>query len=186
MANNFFDFTGGTTGKWEVLKMDTVTGDGLAHVTHIDVLESSITKTNTGLWVLKGFTSNVRYVEKEEKEKLISIQAELGRPIATCAALIPIRKSETWWALAQDERRKIFESKSHHTQTGLNYLPAVARKLYHCRDINEPFDFITWFEYAPGDADFFEELVHQLRQTEEWTYIDREIDIRLKLVSPPF
>ena len=38
---------------------------------------------------------------------------------------------------------------------------------------------ITWFEYAPQDCDAFEELVRKLRRTEEWRYVDREIDIRL-------
>src|SRR2546428_7160638 len=33
-----------------------------------------------------------------------------------------------------------------------SYLPAIARRLYHCRDLGEPFDFLTWFEYAPADA----------------------------------
>jgi hypothetical protein len=55
----------------------------------------------------------------------------------------------------------------------------VARRLLHGRDLSEPFDFLTWFEYAPEHAHAFEELVHRLRETEEWTYIEREIDIRL-------
>ncbi len=33
----------------------------------------------------------------------------------------------------------------------MRYLLAVARRLYHCRDLGEPFDFLTWFEYAPQD-----------------------------------
>jgi chlorite dismutase len=93
--------------------------------------------------------------------------------------LIPIRKTDAWWALAQDERRAIFEDRSRHIGVGLEYLPAVARRLHHCRDLGEPFDFLTWFEYAPEDAGAFEELVRRLRQTEEWRYVDREIDIRL-------
>lgn len=72
------------------------------------------------------------------------------------------------------------ENKSQHTQTGMKYLPAIARKLFHSRDIGEPFDFLTWFEYAPTDADAFEELLVALRKTEEWNYVDREIDIRLE------
>ncbi|MFN8889797.1 MAG: chlorite dismutase, partial [Cyclobacteriaceae bacterium] len=59
---------------------------------------------------------------------------------------------------------------------------AIARKLYHCRDIGEPFDFLTWFEYAPEHATAFEDLVGKLRETEEWKYVDREIDIRLTRV----
>jgi hypothetical protein len=73
----------------------------------------------------------------------------------------------------------IFEERSHHITIGLRYLPAVARRLYHCHDLGEPFDFLTWFEYAPADAEVFEELVGTLRETEEWTYVEREIDIRL-------
>jgi hypothetical protein len=61
-------------------------------------------------------------------------------------------------------------------------LPAIARKLYHCRDIGQPFDFLTWFEYAPEHEDIFEELVVSLRSTDEWKYVEREIDIRLKKV----
>lgn len=103
-----------------------------------------------------------------------------GMPEATCAALIPIHKSHEWWQLSQDERRDIFEEQSHHIATGLNYLPAIARRLLHSRDLEEPFDFLTWFEYAPADARAFEELVTKLRGTREWVYVDREVDIRLQ------
>ncbi len=82
--------------------------------------------------------------------------------------------------MAQDERRAIFEDRSRHTALGLQYLPAVARQLYHCRDLGEPFDFLTWFEYAPEHAAAFEELVAALRATAEWTYVEREVDIRLE------
>jgi len=44
----------------------------------------------------------------------------------------------------------------------------VARQLYHCRDLSEPFDFLTYFEYGPADSAAFEELVAMLRRTEEW------------------
>jgi chlorite dismutase len=93
--------------------------------------------------------------------------------------LIPITKAPTWWALPQDERRAIFEERSRHIATGLRYLPAVARRLHHGYDLGEPFDFLTWFEYAPADAAAFEELVEMLRATEEWRYVVREIDLRL-------
>ena len=81
--------------------------------------------------------------------------------------------------LTQEERRNIFEKKSHHIGEAVKYLPSVARQLYHSRDIGEPFDFLTWFEYAPRHSEEFEELVRTLRQTEEWLHVDREIDIRL-------
>ncbi|HKS50812.1 MAG TPA: chlorite dismutase family protein, partial [Pseudonocardiaceae bacterium] len=84
-----------------------------------------------------------------------------------------------WWGLAQDERRELFEERSHHIAIGLEYLPAVARRLYHGHDLDECFDFLTWFEYGPQNAPVFEELVSRLRATPEWEYVDREVDIRL-------
>ncbi len=97
------------------------------------------------------------------------------------AALIPIRKSQAWWDLPQDERRAVFEQRSHHIATGLKYLPAIARRLHHGRDLDEPFDFLTWFEFAPSDSSGFGELVAMLRETQEWSYVEREVDLRLTL-----
>src|SRR5262249_28475314 len=114
-----------------------------------------------------------------EHDELAARQPPLGRPGSTRAALIPIKKSEAWWELAQDERRRIFEESSRHLATSLEYLPAVARRLHHGRDLGEPFDFLTWFEFAPEDAADFEELVRRLRATEEWSYVEREVDLRL-------
>jgi hypothetical protein len=81
--------------------------------------------------------------------------------------------------LSQDERRAIFEEQSRHIGIGLTYLPAVARRLHHSRELGEPFDLLTWFEYAPEQSRDFEELVRKLRNTAEWDYVDREVDIRL-------
>ncbi|TRX29698.1 chlorite dismutase family protein [Flavobacterium franklandianum] len=179
MINTIFDFIGDDSGEWKVTSITTIKGNPITAVSHLTKASSNLVQSDEGIWTLKGIVSNLRYTEKEEKEKLVAVQEDLGRPNATLAAFIPIRKSEAWWNLAQDERRKIMENKSQHTQTGMKYLPAIARKLFHSRDIGEPFDFLTWFEYSPTDADAFEELLVALRKTEEWTYVDREIDIRL-------
>jgi hypothetical protein len=132
-------------------------------------------------WTLRGITSNERYVMRSEKTQLVGRQEGLGRSAATLAALIPIRKTAAWWALTQDERREVFEAQSAHIAIGLRYLPAIARRLHHCRDLgpDEPFDFLTWFEYAPQDEAAFERLLDALRESPEWRYVDREIDIRL-------
>jgi hypothetical protein len=61
----------------------------------------------------------------------------------------------------------------------MQYLPAVARRLYHGRDLDEPFDFLTWFEYAPETRLRSRRLVSRLRATPEWDYVEREVDIRL-------
>jgi hypothetical protein len=63
-----------------------------------------------------------------EHDLLVAKQPPLGRHHAICAALIPIRKTGAWWALAQDERRRIFEDTAKQFTTGLQYLPAIARR----------------------------------------------------------
>jgi chlorite dismutase len=178
----FTTFRGGQSGGWRVISIAGVKGETLPHVSAVSVIASQaialpLLPSQTS-WRLAGVISHLRYVERPEKEQLAALQAGLGRPEASCAALIPIRKSQAWWELAQDERRRIFEEKSRHIAGTLKYLPAIARQLYHCRDLGEPFDFLTWFEYAPEHADF-EELVAMLRATEEWTYVEREVDVRL-------
>jgi hypothetical protein len=86
--------------------------------------------------------------------------------------------------LTQDERREVFEAQSKHIGIGMRYLPAIARRLHHCRDLDrgEPFDFLTWFEYARADSQAFEDLLGALRNTPEWAYVDREVDVRLERV----
>jgi chlorite dismutase len=161
--------------------MQSVKGEALDSVPRLDIVSADkIDPAAPANWTLRALISNIRYATRSELTALQATQEALGRPAATRAALIPIKKSSAWWALAQDERRAIFEDHSRHTATGLQYLPAIARQLYHCRDLDEPFDFLTWFEYAPEHAAAFEELVVALRATAEWTYVEREIDIRLE------
>lgn len=183
MTTRLFGFAGGDAGRWQVLSMNTLAGEPLASVRALDVLEGDTCQTQARRWVLRGITSNERYVTREEKENLVAKQQGLGRPQSTCAAIIPLRKSVDWWALTQDERRKIFEDQSRHIAIGMNYLPAIARRLHHCRDLgpDEPFDFITWFEFAEADMAAFDEMLKALRASPEWQYVDREMDIRLRL-----
>jgi hypothetical protein len=173
-------FVGARTGRWRVERLETIAGEPLASASHVEVPEGpSAAGQVDAAWVLRGVTSNERYVNRDEQRELSSRQDPLGRPESTRAALIPITKSEAWWELAQDERRRIFEESSHHVATGLEYLPEIARRLHHGRDLGEPFDFLTWFEFAPEHASAFEELLVRLRATEEWTFVEREIDLRL-------
>ena len=180
----FTTFRGGQSGAWRVVSQAAVKGAGLLPTPALSIVDAEsialpILPSQTS-WRLAGVASHVRYTERAEKEQLVADQAGLGRAEATCAALIPIRKSQAWWELTQEERRRIFEDKSRHIAGSLKYLPAIARQLYHCRDLGEPFDFLTWFEYDPANAALFEELVAMLRATEEWTYVEREVDLRLE------
>jgi hypothetical protein len=176
-------FVGGDTGGWRVDRIVAVRGLPLDAVAAVSVVENeSVAAPHSG-WVLRGAVSYERYVTRAEHEQLAARQAPLGRPEATNAALIPISKSARWWSLAQDERRAIFEEQGKHIATSLPYLPAIARRLHHGRDLGEPFDFLTWFEYAPEHADDFEQLVAVLRDGPEWEYVVREVDLRLTRIG---
>lgn len=174
-------FIGGDSiGEWRIQRTDPVVGESLPAAERLAVIEGEEVHLPAGAdWTLRGVTSYERYVNEAEKAALAASQPELGRPEATRAALIPVKKSEEWWNLTHEARRGIFEESSHHIATSLEYLPRVARRLHHGRDLREPFDFLTWFEYAPAHSEAFEELVGKLRETEEWAYVERQVDIRL-------
>ena len=180
----FTVFRGGQSGAWRVTRFAPVKGAALSPTPALSVVHSltitlPILPSSTS-WRLAGVASHLRYTERAEKKQLDADRSEIGRPEATHAALIPIKKSAAWWELTQEERRQIFEDRSHHIANSQKYLPTIARQLYHSRDLGEPFDFLTWFEYAPADADAFEELVRTLRATEEWRHVEREVDIRME------
>lgn len=180
LAQSLFSFVAGAAGDWHIARMNVICGQGLPAARSLSMVRGDASAGRDGaVWVLRGVTSNLRYTTGAERTALVSRQAGLGRSEARCAALIPISKNEKWWQLAQDDRRRIFEETSHHIAIGYRYLPAIARQLHHCRDLGEPFDFLTWFEYDASDEAAFDELVARLRATEEWRYIDREVDIRL-------
>lgn len=171
-------FIGGAHGDWRVTAHSAVAGPALPQVGAITACEGELTGLEP-VWTLRGVASHLRYTTRQEREDLVARQEGLGRPESSCAAMIPLRKSAAWWALAQDERRRIMVDTSQHFSVGMRYLPAVARKLYQSRDLGEDFDFITWFEYAPQHAAAFDELLRALRSTKEWDYVDREVDFRM-------
>lgn len=182
MATRLFSFIGGDTGQWRVAKIEAIVGEPLSDVRKLDIAAGAASSSDPrAAWVLRGITSNERYVVREERNQIVAKLLDLGRPKATCAALIPIRKNEAWWSLTQDERLSIFREQSNHTRIGLQYYPELARRLHHCRDLSEsePFDFLTWFEYEPAQEARFNKLLAALRAIEEWKYVEREVDIRL-------
>lgn len=173
-------FVGGATGRWRVERSIAVRGSPLAPVACLAHVETEGSAALDGAtWVLHGVRSNERYVTRDEKTRLLAPQQGLGRSQATSAALIPMSKTKAWWELSQDERRAIMEERSHHIGIGSRYLPAIARRLFHGRDLGAEFDFLTWFEFAPADTPRFDDLLGALRATEEWTYVEREVELRL-------
>jgi hypothetical protein len=176
-------FAAGKFGAWRIDRIAPVIGESLADAPRLDVVEGAHAAHRSPFaWTFRGATSNTRYTTRAELDQLVARQEGLGRRTATQAALIPIGKTEAWWAMAQDERRAVFEEDSRHIAIGLRYLPGIARRLHHSREFGEDFDFLTWFEYAAQDAPAFEELVQSLRATSEWQFVDREVNIRLSLL----
>ena len=172
-----FTFTGGSAGAWAIDRMVPVAGEPLPDGSDRLEVVAGAPLAIGSIWTLRGVTSNARYTTKAEAQTLSAKQPPLGRADAKRAVLIPIRKSEAWWALAQDERREIYEERSNHTTIGMHYLPRVARRLHHSRDLGEPFDFLTWFEFAPEHETAFIELLGRLREREEWHYVEREVEV---------
>lgn len=182
MSTRLYSFMGGNAGRWRVTESRAITGAPLPAVRRLDIIAGIGTPDDPQVaWTLRGITSHERYVVGEERDELVARQLGLGRPEATCAALIPIRKNTAWWALTQGQRQSIFEKQSRHAGIGLQYFPTLARRLHHCRDLSEhePFDFLTWFEYTVAEESAFDALLAELRATEEWRYVEREIDIRV-------
>ena len=125
-------FVASSSGSWRIDRINPVIGEGLPAADRLEMVERPRAQANNeAVWTLRGVTSNVRYTNQNEITALAERQQGLGRPAATRAALIPIRKNEAWWALAQDERRAIFEERSHHIASAWNTCPP------------SPGDFIT-------------------------------------------
>jgi hypothetical protein len=182
MAVTRVSFVAGASGDWTIERVVAHKGEPLAPAAALRRVEGTDLLTPAeATWALHGVRSNERYLERAEKDRLVPVQAGLGRADSRRGALIPMRKSDAWWDLAQDERRALFETRSRHIEIGAAYLPAIARRLYHCRDLGGPFDFLTWFEFHERDAPAFDELLGRLRDTEEWRYVDREVEIRVRL-----
>lgn len=81
--NNHFSFVGGNEGSWQVVSCEAVVGASLETVQRINVLNLPATNLAArAVWVLQGFTSNVRYAERHEINQLRAKQEGLGRPRA--------------------------------------------------------------------------------------------------------
>lgn len=177
MTTRGYTFAAGDHGDWRIERIEAVLGERLAPAPRLAVRNAIDTPADCA-WSLSGMVSNERYVTRPEKSALLALPPAIT---PSCAALIPLRKSAAWWAMTQDERRAVFEAQSQHIAIGLELGVGISRRLHHCRDLSEngPFDFLTWFEYAPQDEARFDALLARLRASVEWRFVEREVDIRL-------
>ncbi len=179
MNDRLFHFVGGGEGQFSIEEMRAVCGESLPLASKLYV--GLGLPSWPGTFSLRGVVSHERYVTRAERSSLVLAQEAIGRKEATWGAFIPLKKSAAWWALTQDERRQIFEEDSAHIRIGMKALPRIARRLHHCRDLEEPapFDFLTWFDFRAEDTSVFDDLLAELRATEEWKYVEREVDVRV-------
>ncbi len=133
---------------------------------------------------LAGVTQHIVYTSAEQRQKLAAVSASESGP---CAVLIPIKKSDAWWSLAQDERYARFHglpSARGHYDVGSAYAARIFRRLYHARYLpGSIWDFLTYFEFPEHEAPAFRALLAELRdpaQNPEWKYVERELEIWLQ------
>lgn len=131
-------------------------------------------------WVLKGVVSSSRYIAREERDPFDTTETSFSRGEATCAALIPIRKSLDWWTLGRSDRTQLVEARTRAVNRTMRFLPAFARRLRLGQGLSEEFDSVTWFEFSQSDTPVFDDLLGALRTSEEWQFVEREIEIRLE------
>lgn len=180
MNDRLWTFSGADTGEFLIDSIRPIAGATLPAAPCLSVRQGQT--TSEGVFSLSGMVSNERYTTRAEKTALLSQQQAIGRAESLVGAFIPIKKSQAWWALTQDERRAVFEDRSHHVEIGRKALPHVARRLHHCRDLemSQPFDFLTWFDFREADSAQFDDLLGALRASEEWNYVEREVEIRVR------
>jgi chlorite dismutase len=127
-----------------------------------------------------GATTHVVYTDSATRSELAQISAAESGPVAV---LIPIRKNAEWWALAREQRQAYVMdgAPNGHIAIGRRYAARIYRRLYQARYLpGSEWDFLTYFEFPPGEIQAFSELVAELRDPDrnpEWAFVDREVEI---------
>lgn len=157
-------FVAGFEGLWLIEGMTAPVGEPLAPAARLSVVEGTSAEVAEGRWVLRGVVAG-------QGEDARADQLPLGRAEARCAALLAVRMSPAWWERAEEDRRALSANIEHG--------PAISRRIHRARDRDEPFDVLTWFEYAPEVQSEANQVMARLRDSEEWTFVEREVDIRV-------
>ncbi|MGJ8633430.1 MAG: chlorite dismutase [Luteolibacter sp.] len=174
MKSPSYSFVAGDHGSWEILSLSAVVGESLEPVPFLEIRNEYVMQLPVDFhWLLRGVSNKEPHRDVEDGRI-----RPFERP-ASLAALIPVKKNAEWWELAAEDRKEIYLENSDRIASKLKGLPILAQTLHHCRDLGEPFDFLTWFEYSHEDAGAFEDLMQTLRGTKEWKYVEREVDVRL-------
>ena len=157
-------FVAGFEGLWMIEGMTAPVGEPLPPAARLSVVEGPEAEVAEGRWVLRGVVAG-------QGEDARPDQLPLGRPDARCAALLAVRMSPEWWARAEDDRRALSANIEHG--------PAISRRIHRARDRDEPFDVLTWFEFAPDLQAELNGVVGRLRDSDEWSFVEREVELRM-------
>ena len=179
-TENLVHYIGGNSGTWRITNAVTHSGEALKPATHVEIVNGRLTRLPAkSAWALRAVVSTTRYITREEPRHSESLRSAWQNTDSSSAALLLGRKSAAWRSLDQVQRREMLEARSKQIATRLRFLPAIARRLCFRRDLGDPFDFVVWFEFCARDTAVFDDLVAAMRSSEEWLYVEREIDIRL-------
>ncbi|HWC11967.1 MAG TPA: hypothetical protein VG455_12175 [Acidimicrobiales bacterium] len=157
-------FVAGFDGQWLVEGIRARAGEPLAPAARLAIVEGAAAETAEGRWVLRGVVAG-------QGEDARADQLPLGRPEARCAVLVAVRMAPAWWQHAEDDRRALSANIEHG--------PTISRRIHRARNRDEPFDVLTWFEFAPDQQAEVDEMVARLREAEEWSYVERDVEVRL-------
>lgn len=172
-----YTYLGGNRGDWAVTHATARRGEPLAGVTHVDIVNGSVARTPPGVaWMLSGLVHHTRYVTREDAG-FPSRATQRPAASATCAALIAVRRSRASWDVMQAGRDDLLQPFPGLQVRRL--LSTIIGRWQHPRDLSDQFETVTWFEYASHDAAAFDDLLAEWRASEEWSYVDRECELRL-------
>jgi len=143
-------------------------------------------EASRSLFAVQATIQHLVYTSGEQRNELVARSSKGSGPLAV---IIPLRKTDAWWALAQDERQAFFVPGKHgrgHAAIGFPYADRIFRRLYHARYAApataraERWDFVTYFEFTPDDEGLFRSLLGELRDpaiNPEWAFVEREMEI---------
>jgi hypothetical protein len=133
---------------------------------------------------LVGVAQHPTYTSAAEGRRLRAVERQQR---GDTAVLVPIRKSEEWWRLGQDQRLALFRgSRPHggHLAVAMPFASRVLRRLYHARYLpGSAWDFLAYFELDAGDTDAIRALLAAMRDPHEssaWQFVERESEIWLR------
>ena len=190
----------GSGDRYRVDDVVTVRGAPVAgvaagwHMNRHDRAEDEVAAPK-GALVWQGSTQHLQYTDGQQQAELARV-SNTGKSFAAgaVALLIPITKSESWWALPLAARAAHYRTGEGlsspvadggrvegHTAIGARFADRIFRRLYHARYLpGASWDFLTYFEMHAEDAPAFRQLLAELRDpavNPEWRYVDREVEI---------